>query len=107
MFARRDLFEHKLFELSFKVCADKEWQLYHLDKGVVFKPMNFPVSKVMVEGFSSNHVEDFEDETRKCIEKYCKNTGWIYNVVDTMKKNKVIVRFFRFVEKVFLKGDYG
>jgi glycosyltransferase involved in cell wall biosynthesis len=104
MFARRNLFEDKPFDLKFKVCADKEWQLYQIDRGVLFKPMNFPISKVMVEGFSSAHVGDFEKETRECVEKYCKNIAWVYNVVDILKKNRVAVSFFRFIEKVFFKG---
>jgi glycosyltransferase involved in cell wall biosynthesis len=103
IFAKRNLFENKEFDTSYKVCADKEWQLYQLTQGTTFVSMGFPVSKVRAEGYSSKHVKYLENETHRCLEKYCKKTVWIYNLVDILKKNIVAVSFFRLVENVFFK----
>lgn len=95
MFARTQLFENKLFDLRYKVCADKEWQLYHIVNRKKFMPMSFPIATVLVDGFSTAHVSDCEKETKVCVKKYCKKMSWIYACVEWMKHNPFLVRILR------------
>lgn len=60
MFAKRELFSEKKFDTQYKVCADKEWQLYHICNHKVFMPMGFEIATVPVEGFSTKHFTDFD-----------------------------------------------
>lgn len=100
LFAKRTLFDAKKFDLKYKVCADKDWELFQIASKVSLKPMGFTVAIVLVEGFARSHVEDFERETRILLEKYCPWTVWIYKFIMFTKKNPMILHFFRLVEKV-------
>ena len=101
IFARKELFEEKNFDTDYLVCADKEWQLYHIKKKRNFAAMNFTVTSVLQEGFSTAHVQDFEKETLQCLEVYCKRTVWIYKIVDWMKHNKFFINILREIENKF------
>ena len=100
LFAKRTLFDAKKFDLKYKVCADKDWELFQISSKVSLKPMGFTVATVLVEGFARSHVEDFECETRILLEKYCPWTVWVYKFIMFAKKNPMILHFFRLVEKV-------
>lgn len=101
IFARTELFREKSFDTKYLVCADKEWQLYHIDKKRYFAAMNFPVASVLQEGFSSAHVKDFERETLQCMYAYEKRLVWSYKCIEFMKHNSVCVNILRGVEKFF------
>lgn len=100
LFAKRTLFDAKKFDLKYKVCADKDWELFQISSKVSLKPMGFTVATVLVEGFARSHVEDFECETRILLEKYCPWTVWIYKFIMVAKRNSLILGLFRLIEKV-------
>ena len=81
MFCKKDLFQKKLFDLEYKVCADREWQMYHIKNGAIVKAMKFPVAEVLTDGFSKNHVEDLENESGQCIRNYCGKWYIIYKII--------------------------
>lgn len=99
MFAKRDLFK-KEFDLKYKVCADREWQLYWLSNKASFLPMSFEVAEVLVDGFSKTHLKDFEREVRECINLYFPKEAWIYSIIETMKRSKVLLKLLKAVEGV-------
>lgn len=90
MFCDRKLFQGKQFDLNYKVCADREWQLYHLSKGKKAKAMNITVAEILTEGFSSEHVCELEEETRLCVKLYCGRWYTIYRFVVWLKKNRLM-----------------
>lgn len=100
IFAQRKLFEKKKFDLTYRVCADKEWQLSQIAAGKSFQTMKFEIAAVLVEGFSANHVLELEEETKCCVAKYCKRMAWVYNMVDYMKHNAIGVKLLRAVGNV-------
>lgn len=100
MFCKRSLFQEKLFDLQYQVCADREWQMYHLKKGAVAKPLKLVVAKVLAEGFSTAHVADLEEETRNCVKQYCGLWYQIYRLLMFIKKNKCIYKFIQKAEKL-------
>lgn len=110
MFAKRKLFVNKKFDLSYKVCADKEWQLSQISTGKKFMPMNFVVASVLVDGFSASHLSEFEEETKRCVDSYIKSLAWVYDIINRMKHNAVMVKILRAVGNVFFtrgsKKDY-
>lgn len=90
MFCNKDLFQNKLFDLYYKVCADREWQMYHIRNGAIAKAMKFPVAEVLTDGFSRNHIADLEEETRLCVKEYCGKWYIIYRIIVFIKKNKLL-----------------
>lgn len=95
MFAKRKLFMNKKFDLRYKVCADKEWQLYQISEGKKFMPMKFVVASVLVDGFSSSHLSELEGETKICVDSYIRSLAWVYDIINCMKHNAVTVRILR------------
>ena len=102
IFARIELFTEKLFDTRYLVCADKEWQLYYIRNKRQFVAMNFTVASVLQEGFSTEHVKDFEEETLQCLEKYCQGTIWIYKYVDWMKHHTLGRKILQKAETLLL-----
>lgn len=105
MFAKSDLFKEKLFDTRYLVCADKEWQLYQISRKRQFAAMNIAVTSILQEGFSTDHVQDFERETLQSLEEYCRSTVWIYKCVDWMKHNKSGRKILKKVERLFVISD--
>lgn len=100
LFAKKILFGAKKFDIKYKVCADKDWELFQISSKASLKPMGFTVASVLAEGFARSHVEDFEQETRILLEKYCPATAWIYKLIMVIKRNFVVLSFFRLIERV-------
>ncbi|MCH4191078.1 MAG: glycosyltransferase [Butyrivibrio sp.] len=101
MFAKRILFDKKAFDTSFRVCADKEWQLYQICAGTSFYHADRIIAEVLVSGFSTEHLREFETETSRCVHEYCPKEEWIYKIVVFMKNNKLLLGFCRTIEKAF------
>lgn len=99
MFCKKELFQEKLFDLKYKVCADREWQMYHIRNGATAKAMKFPVAEVLSDGFSRNHVEDLEKETELCVKTYCGNWYLLYEMISICKRNKFVHKIIQTLEK--------
>ena len=90
MFCKKELFERRLFDLDYMVCADREWQMWHIKKGAIAKPLKFPIARVLTEGFSKNHVAELEKETRKCVKMYCGAWYFLYTFLAIVKENTLL-----------------
>lgn len=90
LFARKELFEKRKFDLTYKVCADREWQLFYIDKNVKMIAVHFVIANVQMDGFSNTHIEDLEQETQYCLDKYCMRIAWLYKWQLKIKKNQVV-----------------
>lgn len=99
MFCKRSLFLERLFDVDYKVCADKEWQMYHIKAGKKAEAMRFAIAIVMTEGFSSNHIKDLEEETARCVRQYCGKWYILYIILSEMKKCKAIRFIIQQAEK--------
>lgn len=105
MFCAEELFRDRLFDLNYKVCADREWQMYHISRGIVAKPMKFAIAEVLVEGFSKEHVKELEEETGRCIKQYCGVWYALYKLIFWLKSNEEIKNFIRRTEeRISCKG---
>ena len=100
MFCNRKLFEERLFDLKYKVCADREWQMYHIKHGKKTKAMGIPIAKVLVDGFSSQHVDELEKETKACVRQYCGIYYLIYQVICQLKKSSIIHKFVCYADNI-------
>lgn len=106
MFARTELLREKPFDTRYIVCADKEWQLYHISRKRKISAMNFTVASILQEGFSADHVQDFERETLCCLKSYCNSTLWIYKGVCRMKNNIFFLNILRKLESFILTDKW-
>lgn len=100
MFCRRNMFQEKLFNLQYKVCADRDWQMYHLKNGRTAKPLNFQVAEVLADGFSKEHIDDLIKEIDCCVKQYCGAWYQLYKLIMFCKKNKFICSLIQKTEKL-------
>lgn len=100
MFCKRELFQRKLFDLNYKVCADREWQMYFISRGAAAKAMNLTVSEVLEDGFSKDHMQELEAETKRCIKNYCGRWYVVYQIVTILKRNKILHKMIQKAEQI-------
>lgn len=98
MFARRELFDSQNFDTSYKVCADREWQLFNITRNKTFHYIDANIANVLTTGFSTAHQNAYEEETYRCIKQYCKRELWIYQMVMHIKKNRILLSICRKME---------
>ena len=101
MFCKRALFERRLFDLDYLVCADREWQMELISNGAKTAPLKIAISKVLLEGFSSKNVEILERETRTCVKTYCGFWYGAYVLISAMKRFSYMRRIIHNVEMFF------
>lgn len=90
IFVKRELFVQKKFDLSYRICADREWQLYYIKEKKVFAYVDMIVCEVMQEGFSSQNVNLLEQETIRCIRTYYGKMYLLIKTIYDIKKNAFI-----------------
>lgn len=91
MFCRAELFSEKQFDLDFRVCADKEWQMYHLKNKASACCLHMVVAKVLMQGFSSSNIALLEKETKRCVDMYCSVfSRLLYRIIGVLKKNRSV-----------------
>lgn len=100
MFCKRELFERKLFDLDYIVCADREWQMWHIKNGAVTRAMKFPIAEVLTEGFSNDHVSVLEEETMRCVNKYCGGMYFVCRIIMRIKRNQFLRLKIQAIERM-------
>lgn len=100
MFCKKELFQSKLFDLDYIVCADREWQMWHIKNGAATRAMKFPIAEVLTDGFSGNHIEDLERETELCVRAYCGKWLVVYKTIKLIKKNKLLHKMIQKTEEM-------
>ena len=81
--------------------------MFQKKNGAVIKAMNFLVATILVEGFSSSHVRELEQETEECLKAYYCKKEWIYKVILGCKRNKIIERMLSSLEKALFVRRKG
>ena len=89
-----------MFDLDYIVCADREWQMWHIKNGARTKALQFPVAEVLTDGFSRNHIADLEKETELCVRRYCGKWFVLYQMVKLIKKNEFLHKLIQKMEAV-------
>lgn len=97
MFCKKELFQRKLFDLDYIVCADRDWQMWHIKNGAATRAMKFSIAEVLTDGFSGNHIADLERETKLCVKLYCGKWYYVYIMIQLIKKNAF---FHKIIQKV-------
>lgn len=86
IFARRELFTKRVFNTKYKICADREWQMFYMKERKVFLPSEVIISDVLVEGFSLRNVELLETEAEECLQQHFSHMAWIYKCFRRCKR---------------------
>lgn len=90
LFTKRYVFDEKKFDIEYKICADRELQLYHRKNRYILLTTEYMVAKVQADGFSMQNLATYQKEVKKCLKKYYPYRVWIYHIFCWVKDNKAI-----------------
>lgn len=90
LFTRLDELKKKNFDTNYKICADRELQLFSQKRKCKYAYTKDIVAQVLVDGFSLQNVEIHKKETRECLKKYYSSFIWIYDMFCWVKQNNVV-----------------
>lgn len=100
IFAQRGLFSKKNFDVQYRVCADKEWELFHITSKASKGYIDYAISVVPMDGYAREHVKELELETVKILKKYYERAAWVYLALLKIKRNKFVLNILHFIEKI-------
>lgn len=99
--AKTECVQKMPFLLEYKICADREWILRHIDRGSSFTYLDIFISICEMEGFSTNHQELYEKEVKLCIRNYIKMGYPVYMMISMFKRSKCIRSLMRKAGSIF------
>ena len=107
MFAKRSLFRDNLFDISYKICADREWMLrigaYTPNRKMT--ALGFPVAIYPYDGASLIHKDVYKKEADRCIKQHIPWGYPIYAFFELVRSNKVSSGLLhRVYKRIFIKG---
>lgn len=105
MFARRTLFETDRFDISLKICADRDWMMRKSKEGAVFQAMGFPVCVYRYDGVSVLQKEDYKREAAFCIRKHYPLGFPVFALFEFMRGNKVLAGMLHGVYRILFIRD--
>lgn len=105
MFVRRTLFEKKHFDISLKICADRDWMMYQSKNRAKFYPMGFIVCAYSYDGTSVIQKEKYNREAMVCIKRHYPGGYPIYAVFEFMRNNKILANLLHGIYRIlFIRG---
>ena len=98
--ARRDSLLKYPFDITYSICADRNWLLTLIENKALFEYIDRVISICEVEGYSTQNQQRYEWETRRCIREHFSWEYYLYLVVDLAKKNQFARKGMRFLGKM-------
>ncbi|MCM1236229.1 MAG: glycosyltransferase [Ruminococcus flavefaciens] len=105
MFAARKLFADDLFDISLKICADRDWLMKKSKEKAAFHAMGFPVCVYGYDGVSVLRKEDYDAEAALCIRRHYPIGYPVFAAFEFMRHNRVLARGLHGVYRtLFIRG---
>lgn len=105
MFAKRKLFEEDLFDISLKICADRDWMMKKSKEGAALQAMGFPVCVYSYDGVSVLQKDDYKREAALCIKKHYPLGYPVFAVFEYMRSNRVLAGLLHGVYRILYIRD--
>ena len=96
MFVKNELMVHYPFNLEYKICSDREWIIRMIEHKKNFRHASFPVAKCLVDGYSLQNIEIYEDEVDRCISEHFGFSKSVWKIIKLLKSNPWASKFLRF-----------
>ena len=94
-FAKTKLLQEYPFSLEYKICADRECMLSLLENGYRFAYCDIDIALCMVDGYSLQNIEKYEEEVDKCISQHFGLSCIVWYIMKLLKKNKTLLKVGR------------
>ena len=100
MFVKRQLFAADLFDISLKICADRDWMMKKSRAGAVLQAMGFPVCVYSYDGVSVLQKDVYKKEAAFCMKKHYPLGYPVFAVFEFMRNNRVFAGLLHGVYRI-------
>lgn len=90
MFVKRALFEKDLFDIRFRICADRDWMMKKSKEKAAFSAMGFIVCVYGYDGVSVLQKDDYKKEAALCVRKHYPWGYPVFAAFEFMRNNRVL-----------------
>ena len=107
IFARRECFRKHQFDLTYRICADREWMIRIKKAGYSFKALNMIICEYSLdENSTSIRNEDiYYEEAARCVRKHLKMGYWLYLLIDRIRHGELSAKILHGIYKMmFIKA---
>lgn len=103
MFAKRKCFEDNLFDLSYQICADREWMIRQKKKGAEFKALHMLICQYSLDdnSVSIRNKEKYDEEAKRCIRMHLQAGYPIFDLVNRIRNGKISASILHWFYKIF------
>lgn len=108
IFAKKDCFQKDMFDISYAICADREWMIRVKKEGKSFKAINELICYYSLdeESVSVKHKDQCEKEADRCIRTHLKLGYPIFCFVNKIRRGNISSRWLhRFYTIFFLRRE--
>lgn len=106
VFAKKECFRENIFNISYRICADREWMIRVKLNKKTFRAMNALICCYSLdeESASIKNGDIYFAEAARCIKEHLKAGYWIYYIVDRIRHGKLSAKILHgLYEIVFLR----
>lgn len=102
VFAKRACFSKHKFDLSYRICADREWMIRLKKAGYRFKALNMIICEYSLEENSASIQNSgiYFDEAARCVREHIRTGYWLYLLVDRIRHGGLSARILHGIYKI-------
>lgn len=91
VFARRECLLRHRFDLSYQVCADREWMIRLKKDGYRFEALDVIVCEYSLDENSASirNGDIYFEEAARCVREHLKMGYWLYLLIDRIRHGKL------------------
>lgn len=108
VFARRTCFLKYKFDLSYQICADREWMIRLRKDGCRFKAINILICEYSLDENSASiqNSDIYFEEASRCVREHLKMGYWLYLLIDRIRHGRLSSQILHGMYKiVFLRRE--
>lgn len=102
IFARCECFEDNLFDLSYKICADRVWMLKAKQNGKKFRAINQVICYYSLDENSASikNGQVYFEEAARCVREQLGTGYWFYCFIDRVRHGKISAKILHGLYKI-------
>lgn len=107
IFAGRECFRKHQFNLSYRICADREWMIRLKRDGYRFKALNMIICEYSLDENSASIRNEniYYEEAARCIREHLRMGYWLYALIDRIRHGGLSAKILHEVYKIiFIKA---
>ena len=108
IFAKKDCFQKDMFDITYAICADREWMIRIKKAGNSFRALGILICQYSLDEDSASvkHKDRYEKEAARCIRTHLKSGYLLFCFVNRIRRGNISSRWLhRFYTIFFLRRE--